>query len=93
MKKPTFEWDAKKAQSNLKKHGIAFDEGLTVFLDPLSITIRDPDHSAHEQRYIDIGTSDRGRVLVVFYTERGENLRIINCRKATAAERQFYEWC
>ncbi len=91
--KQAFEWDAKKAQSNLKKHGIAFDEGLTVFLDPLSITINDPDHSDQEQRHIDIGTSDRGRVLVVVYTERSANLRIISCRKATVAERQFYESC
>lgn len=93
MMKPTFEWDAKKAQANLKKHGIAFDEGVTVFLDPLSITISDPDHSAQEQRYIDIGTSDKGRVLVVVYTERGTNIRIISCRKATTAERQFYKGC
>ncbi len=91
--KPNFEWDEKKAKLNLKKHGISFDEGVTVLLDPFSITINDPDHSEHEQRYIDMGTSDKGRVLVVVYTERGENLRIISCRKATAAERQFYEGC
>lgn len=91
--KPNFEWDDKKAKLNWKKHGVSFDEGVTVFLDPFSITINDPDHSEQEQRYIDIGTSDKGRVLVVVYTERGENIRIISCRKATATERQFYEGC
>jgi len=70
MMKPKFEWDAKKAQSNLKKHGIAFEEGVTVFLDPLSIS--DPDHSEQEQRYIDIGTSDRGCVLVSFIPNEAE---------------------
>lgn len=66
---------------------------MTVFLDPLSITIRDPDHSTQEHRYIDIGISDRGRLLVVVYTERSENIRIISCRKATVSERQSYEGC
>ena len=89
--KQTFEWDEKKEKSNLKKHGVAFDEGVTVFLDPFSVTIPDPDHSMQEQRYIDIGTSEKGRVLVVVYTERGANIRIISCRKATSSEREFYE--
>jgi len=91
--KPNFEWDAKKAQLNPQKHDIAFEEGMTVFLDPLSITISDPDHSTQEQRYIDIGISDRSRLLVVVYTERSEKIRIISCRKATVAERQSYEGC
>jgi len=55
------------------------------------MTIPDPDHSADEQRYIDIGSSDRGRILVVVYTERGTNIRIISCRKATPTERRHYE--
>lgn len=89
--KPGFEWDEKKARSNIKKHGISFDEGITVFLDHFSITIPDPDHSIEEQRYIDIGISDKGRILVVVYTERNSNIRIISCRKATSSERNFYE--
>jgi len=86
-----FEWDEEKAKANLKKHRVSFDEATTVFIDPLSITIPDPDHSVDEQRYIDIGSSDKGRVLVVAYTERGSNIRIISCRKATPSERKLYE--
>jgi len=86
-----FEWDEEKAKANLKKHRIDFNEAATVFADPLSITIHDPDHSAYEQRYIDIGSSDKDRVLVVVYTERGSNIRIVSCRKATLSERKLYE--
>lgn len=89
--KPGFEWDEEKAKENLKKHRVGFDEATTAFIDPFSITIYDPDHSALEHRYIDIGTSEKGRVLVVTYTERGLNTRIISCRKATALERKLYE--
>ena len=89
--KLSFEWDEEKAKANLKKHRVSFDEATTVFIDPFSITIPDPDHSADEQRYIDIGSSDKGRVLVVVYTERGSNIRIISCRKATPSERKLYE--
>ena len=70
-----FEWDEEKAKANLKKHKVDFDEATTVFTDPFSITIHDPDHSANEQRYIDIGSSAADRVLVVVYTERGSNIR------------------
>jgi uncharacterized DUF497 family protein len=86
----TFEWDEEKAKANLRKHKVSFDEAIAVFSDPFSITILDPDHSLDEQRYIDIGISDKGRVLVVVYTERGVNMRIISCRKATPAERRLY---
>jgi uncharacterized DUF497 family protein len=86
-----FEWDRGKAEKNLKKHRVSFEDAVTVFLDPFSITNPDPDHSAYEQRYIDIGRSDDGRVLVVVYTERSSNIRIISCRKATPSERKFYE--
>ena len=89
--KQGFEWDEEKAKANLKKHRVGFDEATTVFTDPYSMTIHDPDHSADEQRYIDIGTSDKGRVLVVVYTERGSNIRIVSCRKATPSERELYE--
>jgi len=86
-----FEWDEDKATANLKKHGVGFDEATTVFADPFSATITDSDHSAGEQRYVDIGTSERGRVLIVVYTERSTSIRIISCRKATPAERKVYE--
>lgn len=86
-----FQWDEEKAGANLKKHKVSFDEAATVFSDPLSITTRDPDHSVDEQRYLDIGRSDKGRVLVVAYTERGASIRIISCRKATPRERRRYE--
>ncbi len=86
-----FEWDEEKAKASFKKHRVSFDEASTVFIDPLSITIPDPDHSVNEQRYIDIGGSSKSRVLVVVYTERGSNIRIISCRKATSLERKLYE--
>lgn len=86
-----FEWDDEKDQTNLKKHKIGFDEATTVFTDPFSLTIPDPVHSTNEQRYIDIGNSARGRVLVVVYIERGSNIRMISCRKATPSERKRYE--
>jgi uncharacterized DUF497 family protein len=88
---PNFEWDEVKAESNRRKHGVSFDEATTVFADPFSITMPDPDHLMHEQRFVDIGASDRGRVLVVIYTERATNIRIISCRRATRSERMLYE--
>lgn len=86
-----FEWDPKKAKQNLKKHAVSFDEAVTVFYDSLSATFDDPDHSAGEHRYITIGFSSCDRLLVVGYTERGEVLRIINARPATAHERKRHE--
>ncbi len=89
--KQNFEWDEEKAKANLKKHRVSFDEATTVFVDPFSVTICDPVHSENEQRYIDIGSSGKNRVLVVVYTERGTNIRIISCRKATSLERKLYK--
>lgn len=86
-----FEWDEVKATSNLKKHKISFEEAKTVFNDPLSITIADPHHSLDEERYIDVGVSSKGQILVVVYTERAENIRLISCRKATKQEQKAYE--
>lgn len=86
-----FEWDENKALTNWKKHRVSFEEAKTIFDDPLSITIYDPEHSFNEGRCIDIGVSSKGRVLVVVYAERGKNTRLISCRKASAAERRFYE--
>ncbi|MFL6233845.1 MAG: BrnT family toxin [Thermoanaerobaculia bacterium] len=86
-----FEWDEDKAVSNLRKHGISFEEGATVFTDPLSLTISDPLHSQYETRYVDIGRSIEGRLLVVVYTEEESTIRLISCRQASRAERRIYE--
>jgi uncharacterized DUF497 family protein len=86
-----FEWDENKAETNLAKHKVAFDEAATVFGDPLSVTFPDPDHSIDEDRYITIGTSDRDRVLIVSHTDREDRIRIISARKATRRERKAYE--
>ncbi len=86
-----FEWDPEKAKRNLKKHGVSFEEAVTVFYDPLSATFDDPDHSVGEYRYITIGLSSRDRLLVVAHAKRGEILRIISARIATAHERKRHE--
>ena len=86
-----FEWDSRKAALNLKVHGVSFDEATTVFRDTLSITIADPDHSESEDRFVDIGMSHRGQLLVVSYTERKDRIRIISARPPTRAERKSYE--
>ena len=87
----TFEWDANKARTNLAKHGIGFEEASTVFGDNLSLTIPDPLHSEVEDRFVTIGTSHRGKLLVVVHTERGENMRIISARPARRREQKSYE--
>ena len=86
-----FEWDAGKALANLKKHGVAFDEALTVFADPLARILDDPDHSFDERREVIIGHSTQRHVLVVGFTERETKTRIISARSATAQERQKHE--
>jgi uncharacterized DUF497 family protein len=86
-----FEWDNRKADSNLRMHGVSFREAATVFADLMSITISDPDHSTTEMRFIDIGLSHLGRLLVVSYTERGNRIRLISARHATHNERMQYE--
>lgn len=89
----TFEWDEEKAEKNVRKHqGVTFHEGVTIFDDPSIATLHDPDHSEDEDRYISLGYSSQGRLLTVCYTERGENIRIISCRKATRRERKMYEY-
>lgn len=85
-----FEWDRAKAAANLRKHRVSFREASTVLQDPLSTTFPDP-ASASEQRFVTIGTSALGRLLVVAHTDRGETMRLISARRATRRERGFYE--
>jgi uncharacterized DUF497 family protein len=86
----TFEWDPKKAASNLEKHGVSFEEATGVFADPNALTIPDPQHSGPEQRQITMGRALNSKILVVVHTERGDNLRIISARRANARERKTY---
>ena len=85
------EWDPRKARSNLRKHGVNFHEAGSVLDDPLSTTFPDPDHSLDEARFLTIGASATGRILVVAHTDRGDAVRIISARRATPRERKFYE--
>ena len=86
-----FEWDEDKAAENVRKHGVTFEEAIAVFEDFRSITIYDRQHSDDEDRFIDIGASTQGQVLVVVYTEREIPIRIISARIATPRERKQYE--
>jgi hypothetical protein len=86
-----FEWDAKKAKENLAKHGVSFEEGLTVFADPLAKIFDDEEHSADERREIIIGHSARHRLVLVCFTDRRRRVRLIGARKATPLERKDYE--
>ncbi len=86
-----FEWDSTKARSNLSKHAISFEEASTAFADPNSITITDPIHSLMEERFVLLGQSFRGKLIVVVHTERGENIRIMSARRANRKERRTYE--
>ena len=87
----TFEWDTNKARRNLTKHGISFEESSTVFGDPHSLTIPDPVHSKVEERFVTIGASHRGKLLVVVHTEPGDNIWIISARVTSRRERLSYE--
>lgn len=86
-----FEWDAAKARANAWKHHVTFEEAVSVFTDPLLVTFPDTEHSELEERLISIGWSDHGRILLIIHTERVDVIRLISCRKATAAERRIYE--
>jgi len=86
-----FEWDITKAEKNLRKHRVAFNEATSVLKDKLSITIHDPDHSVDEERYITIGASIAGRLLMVAHTDRGDRTRIISARELNRKEREAYE--
>jgi len=87
----SFQWDEDKARTNLVKHGISFTEATTVFGDPLSVTIPDPEHSQAEDRFIILGHSHQQRFLVVVFTERGDSIRVISARRASRRERRDYE--
>ena len=86
-----FEWDKTKAVRNFDKHGVSFYEATTIFGDPLALTADDPDHSFEEQRFLTIGESGPGELLIVSYTQRGNKIRIISAREATRRERREYE--
>jgi uncharacterized DUF497 family protein len=83
-------WDLAKAAANMKKHGVPFDEAATVFDDPMLITVIDDEHSADEERYVTIGFSRSGRLLMLAHADRENLVRIISARKATKREEQFY---
>ena len=86
-----FEWDANKAAENLRKHGVSFIEAATVFGDFLGTTVPDPAHSFGEHRFITVGLSNSGRLLIVAHAERGDRVRIITARTLTAKEKRAYE--
>ena len=86
-----FEWDPKKAIANIQKHDVTFQEGASVFGDPLAITFEDPDHSMNENRRITFGMSLQKRLLIVSHTERGDRTRIISARLMDRKERKIYE--
>ncbi|MBI5875498.1 MAG: BrnT family toxin [Deltaproteobacteria bacterium] len=86
-----FEWDFKKASSNLRKHKVSFEEASTALRDPMAVSGADPDHSIDEFRFVTFGISERGRLLVVAHTERSETIRIISARIASRREKKIYE--
>ena len=86
-----FEWNPDKADINLRKHKISFHEATTVFDDSLSVTFPDPDHSIGEERYVIIGMSELGKLLIVSHTDRENRIRIISARTANRQEKRFYE--
>ena len=85
-----FEWDPKKAEQNFAKHGVSFEEATTAFTDPLSLTVFDDDPLYGEDRYVLVGASQAGRLLVVVHTDRQNSIRIINARLAMRGERRDY---
>ena len=86
-----FEWDNQKAKSNVEKHGVTFDEAVSVFADSQALTFADTDHSETEDRSRTYGISNKGRFLVVVHTERRNKVRIISARKATQYEKSIYK--
>jgi len=89
--KPNFEWDPEKAEKNIRKHEVSFNEASSVFDDPILITLLDEEHSTDEERFITIGLSNKNRLLLVAHAERENRIRIISARKATKNEEKFYQ--
>jgi uncharacterized protein len=87
----SFQWNPSKAVSNAEKHGVSFEEAVTIFGDPLAATISDPEHSVGEFRFLTIGLSSSQRLLVVSHTERAGEVRLISARLTTRQERKSYE--
>ncbi|MEE4355782.1 MAG: BrnT family toxin [Desulfococcaceae bacterium] len=85
-----FDWDTDKADKNIGKHNVSFDEAVSVFDDPMLIAVIDDEHSIDEERYITVGLSKHGRLLMVAHTDREGRIRIISSRKATKKEERFY---
>jgi len=88
--KPEFEWNKEKAEKNIIKHFVSFNEAMSVFDSSVFITVVDEEHSTDEERYISIGLSKNGRLLMVAHTDRDGRIRIISARKATRKEEKFY---
>lgn len=86
-----FEWDALKAKTNVRNHGVRFEESRAIFDDPYAITIVDDEANSSEERFVSMGMGALGRVLIVVYTYRGDTIRIISARVAAAHERAEYE--
>ena len=86
-----FEWDRRKSAANRKKHGVSFEGAASAFGDPLSLTIHDPDHSDDEDRFLVLGETANGKLVVVAHTDRNDTIRIINARLADRGERDNYE--
>jgi uncharacterized DUF497 family protein len=86
-----FTWDERKAQGNMRKHGVRFEEAVTVFVDPLARAYDDPDHSETEARFLLVGHSFAGRMLLAVHAEKGDTIRIISARRTTPSEREGYE--
>lgn len=86
-----FAWDRSKAERNRRKHDVTFDEAVSIFFDPLELVTYDPDHSLDEERFVSVGMSALGRLLVAGYTERGSTIRLIVARRATPPEWMDYE--
>ncbi|MCC7019665.1 MAG: BrnT family toxin [Ardenticatenales bacterium] len=87
----TLEWDDAKAAANVAKHGVSFEEAATVFDDPLFVEFFDPDHAEGEDRYLIVGLSGQGRLLIVAYAERADAVRLISARTVTRKEKEAYE--
>ena len=86
-----FEWDPDKAVRNFEKHGVSFQDAATVFGDKLSYTFDDPDHSDEELRFLTVGFSQTGKLLIIAHADRNDKVRIISAREVTKRERRFFE--